>query len=77
MLTPGGSSTVHTYTQTVHRITQLILEEYGPCPVFASCTMVTTEEKTRKNLSKGTGRVPLGTMKTEYTEQNIHNNKNT
>jgi len=22
-LTPGGSSTVHTYTQTIHRITQL------------------------------------------------------
>ena len=35
-LTPGGSSTVHIYTQTVHRTTQLILEECGPCPVFAS-----------------------------------------
>jgi len=23
-LTPGGSSTVHTYTQTIHRTTQLI-----------------------------------------------------
>ena len=37
-LTPGGSSTVHIYTQTVHRTTQLT---------------------------------------TEYTERNIHNNKNT
>ena len=35
-LSPGGSSTVHIYTQTIHRTTQ-----------------------------------------TEYTEQNIHNNKNT
>jgi hypothetical protein len=36
LLTPGGSSTVHIYTQT----TQLTnLEEYGPCPVFASYTM--------------------------------------
>ena len=36
-LTPGGSSTVHIYTQTVHRTTQLTnWEEYGPCPVFAS-----------------------------------------
>jgi uncharacterized integral membrane protein len=26
-LTPGGSSTVHIYTQTIHRTTQLIWEE--------------------------------------------------
>jgi len=38
---------------------------------------LTTEEKTRKNLSQGSRRMPAGTMKTEYTEQNIHNNKNT
>jgi len=39
-LTPGGSSTVHTHThthtQTIHRTTQLIWEECGPCHVFAS-----------------------------------------
>jgi len=37
-LTPGGSSTVHIYTQTIHRTTQIItnLEECEPCPVFAS-----------------------------------------
>jgi hypothetical protein len=40
-LTPGGSSTVHVYTQTVHRTTQITsnLEECGPCPVFASFTL--------------------------------------
>ena len=39
-LTPGGSSTVHIYTQTVHRTAQLInWEECGPCPVFASYTL--------------------------------------
>ena len=38
---------------------------------------LTIEEKTRKNLSQGSQRVPDGMMKTEYTEQNIHNNKNT
>ena len=27
----GGSSTVHIYTQTVHRTAQLILEQCGPC----------------------------------------------
>jgi len=38
-LTPGGSSTVHIYTQTVDRTTQLIWEECGPCPIFASYTL--------------------------------------
>jgi hypothetical protein len=38
-LTPGGSSTVHIYTQTVHRTTQLIWEECGPCPVFTNFTL--------------------------------------
>jgi len=37
--TPGGSSTVHVYTQTIQRTTQLIWEECGPCPVFASYTL--------------------------------------
>jgi len=36
----------------------------------------TTEEKARKNLSQGSRRVPVGTIKTKYTEQNIHNSKN-
>jgi len=31
----SGSSTVDIYTQTVHRTTQLIWKEYGPCPIFA------------------------------------------
>jgi hypothetical protein len=38
---------------------------------------LTTEEKARKNLSQGSRRVPVGTMRTEYIERNIHNNKNT
>ena len=40
-LTPGGSGTIHIYTQTVHRTTQITtnLEECGPCPVFASFTL--------------------------------------
>ena len=38
-LKPSGSSTVHIYTQTVHRTTQLIWEERGPCPVFVSYTL--------------------------------------
>jgi hypothetical protein len=31
----------------------------------------------RKNLSQDNGRVPVGMKETEYTELNIHNNKNT
>jgi len=41
-LTPGGSSTVHIYTQTIYRMTQLIQEECGPCPVFVSYTLTFT-----------------------------------
>jgi len=41
VLTPGGSSTVHIYTQTVHRTTQMTAnwEECGLCPIFASYTL--------------------------------------
>jgi len=35
-LKPGGSSTVHIYTQAIHRTTQVIWEECGPCTVFVS-----------------------------------------
>ena len=79
-LTTGGSSTVHIYTQTIHRTTQLIWEECGPCPVFAGYTLgicFTTEEKARKHLSQGSRSVPVGTRKIEYTEKDIHNNKKT
>ena len=48
-LTPGGSSTVHIYTRTIHRITQLIWEECGPCPVFASYTLAFALHLTKKH----------------------------
>jgi hypothetical protein len=46
-LPPSGSSTVHIYTQTIterHKTNNTqnntkILEECGPCPVFASYTL--------------------------------------
>jgi len=46
-LSPGGSSTVHIYTQTIHRTAQNKqyieqhnnLGECGPCPVLASYTV--------------------------------------
>jgi len=80
-LTPGGSSTVHIYTQTVHRTTQLTnWEECGPCSRLCELypgICLTAEGKARENLSQGSRRVAVGRMRTEYTEQNIHNNKNT
>jgi hypothetical protein len=46
-LSPGGSRTVHIYTQTIHSTTQnkhyieqpKILEECGPCHILASYTL--------------------------------------
>jgi len=55
-LTPGGSSTGHIYTQTIHRTTQnkqyieqhKIWEECRPCPVFASYTLAFALQLRRK-----------------------------
>jgi len=64
-------------TQTVHRTTQLTnWEECGPCPVFASYTLVFVlqlRKKSQKNLSQGSQKVPIGMMKTEYTEKKKQN----
>jgi hypothetical protein len=78
-LTPGGSSTVHIYTQTVHINTFTLGRVWAVPRLCELCPGIclTTEEKVRKNFSQGSRRVPVGTMKTEYIEQNIHNNKNT
>ena len=89
--TPGGISTVHIYKQTVHRTTQSTKtihrttqftnqEECGPCPVFARYTLafaLQLREKNGKKLQSGQPENASWHMKTEYTEQSIHNNKNT
>jgi len=46
---PGGSSTSHIYMQTVHRTTQLIWEECGPCPVFANYTLAFSLQLRKKH----------------------------
>ena len=76
-LTPGGSSTVHIYRQN-NTINYLGRVRAMPrlCELYPGICL-TTEEKEGKNLSQGSWRMPVGTMKTEYTEQSIHNNKNT
>jgi len=52
-LSPGGSITVHIYTQTIHRTTQITtnLEECGPCPVFKNFTLAFVLEL--RKLSQG------------------------
>jgi len=53
---PGGSSTAHIYTQTVHRTTQskqymeqhINFEECGPCLIFAGFTLAFTLQLKKK-----------------------------
>jgi hypothetical protein len=83
-LTPGDSSTVHIYTQTVHRTTQnkQYVEEhenFGRVPAVPRlCKLypgicLTTDEKAWKNLSQGSRRVPAGTMKIQAGTKKIRN----
>jgi hypothetical protein len=67
-LTPDGSSTVHIYTQTIHRTAQLTtnLKECVPCPVFASFTL-TFAIQLRKKHGKTSIRVAE-----EYTHTHTH-----
>ena len=51
-LTPGGSSTVHIYTQTIHRTTQLNWEGCGTYIVFVSFTLAFVLQL-RKKVSQG------------------------
>jgi len=54
-LSPGGSSTVHIYTKTIHRTAQITtkittnLEECEQCPVFASFTLAFALHLRKKN----------------------------
>ena len=88
-LTSGGSSTVHIYTQTVHRTTQLTQKIHRTTQKLMWKSVVRVPSlrvipqylpyNWGKSTEKGQGsrRVPVGMMKTEYTEQSIHNNNNT
>ena len=77
-LTLGGSSTIHIYTQTIHRTTQstqtihrtiqLVRTVPRLCEVYPGICL-TTEEKARKILSQGSRKMPVGK---QYTEQMPH-----
>ena len=57
-LSPGGSSTVHTYTQTIDGTAQITtnLEECGPCPVFACFILAFTLQLGKKHCNSGRSR---------------------
>ena len=70
-LTPGGSSTVHIYTQTAHRTAQnkqyqekhkffgRVRTVPNLCELYPGICL-TTAEKARRNLSQDSRRVPAG-----------------
>jgi hypothetical protein len=70
-LPPGGSCTVHIYTQTIRRTTQnkQYIEQHknfgrvravpGLCEFYPDICL-TTEEKARKNISQGSRTIRMG-----------------
>ena len=86
-LTPGGSSTVHIYTQTIHRTQLTILvgrlsgirtqsgqnnrKECGPCPVFASYTLAFALQL-RKKQGKTSVRVAEECQLARWKQQQQH-----
>jgi hypothetical protein len=80
VLTPGGSNTLHIYTQiiyrttqwtqTLHRTTQFTnYEECGPCPVFARYTLAFALQLKKKH-EKTSVRV-VGECQLAWWQQNI------
>jgi hypothetical protein len=69
-LSPGGSSTVHIYTNNTQNNT-VNLGRVRAVPRLASYTVefALQQEKARKNLCQGSRRVPVGMMKTKYTDR--------
>jgi len=74
-LSPGGSSTVHIYTPTIHRTTQITtnLEECGPCPVFVSFTLAFALQLRKKH-----GKISVRVRKTSSQgKRNLSQGKKT
>jgi len=59
-LTLGGNGTIQIYTRTIHRTTQLVWEECGPCPVFAGYYTLAFALHLRKKHGKTSVRVEPG-----------------
>ena len=82
-LSPGGSSTVHIYTQTVHRTTQITtLEECGLCPLFASFTLAFALQLRKKHRKpsvrvRKTSEYSIHITKNTHTLQNLYTHTHT
>ena len=84
-LSPGGSSTVHIYTQTIHGTRQITTEQHKlttnldecvPCPIFASFTLAFGLQL-RKKHGKTAFRVRKTSVRVQYTYyQNTHTLQN-
>jgi len=71
-LPTAGSTHLHT-NSTQNNTVNLGSVRAVPCLCeFYSGICLTTEEKAWKTLSQGSRKVPVGTMKIEHTEKNIH-----
>jgi hypothetical protein len=84
-LSPGGSITVHIYTQTMHRTTQITTNLWRVWAMprlceFYSGICLTTEEKAQKNLSQGKKNLSQGkktSIRVQYAYyQNTHTLQN-
>ena len=66
-LSPGGSITVHIYTQTIYRTTQITtnLIECEPCPVFAKFTLAFALQLRKKHGESST-RVRKTSVRVQY-----------
>jgi len=72
-LTPGGSSAVHIYTQTIHRTTQLIWKSVGRAPSLRVIPwhLPYNWGKSTEKPVRVAEEFQLARWK-QYTEQNIH-----
>ena len=82
-LSPGGSSTVHIYTQTIHRTTQNKqyieqhnnLGECGPCPVLASYTLAFALQLREKHGKTSVRVVDTDWLFRLFAAKNLHDSK--
>jgi hypothetical protein len=70
-LTPGGSSTSHIYTQTIHRIQRKENGKCWPCPVFACYTLAFALQLRKKH-----GKTSVKVAKYKDNEQYNTHTKN-
>ena len=86
-LTPGGSSTVHIYTQTIHRTTQLNTQtntntqnntiQYTEQEVKHGTTQLTYTEQLIYTEEHKHRKTQLNTETTQHTQKNTNSRNNT